>query len=70
MNRVKKIRDKIGEEKFVWRVIVGGCTFLSTVVLMTTEAPRSLVWMMGMLNGFLLIEQLNNEFEEDDGGED
>lgn len=62
----KKFWQATGNEKFVWRTIVGGCTFLSVFTLFTTEPPSAMVWAMGMLNGFLVYELLNTEFEEDE----
>lgn len=56
---------KLGNEKFTWRIIVGGCTFLSTFTLMTTEPPASVAWAMGVLNGFLILEELRDEFEDE-----
>ena len=38
--------------------------------MLATTPPPTLAWMMGMLNGFLILEELRDEFEEDESGED
>ena len=66
MKLLKKIWDKTTDEKFVGRVATIGCTILSLYMVATMPLPATGVWGMGMLNGCMIIVQIDSEFEEDD----
>ena len=66
MKLLKKIWDKTTEEKFVGRVATLGCTILSLYMVTTMPLPSTGVWGMGILNGCMILVQIDSEFEEDD----
>ena len=66
MKLLKKSWDKTTEEKFVGRVATIGCTILSLYMVATMPLPSTGVWGMGILNGCMIIVQIDSEFEEDD----
>ena len=66
MKLLKKIWDKTTEEKFVGRVATIGCTMLTLWTLLIGDVPTTGAWAMGILNGCMIIVQIDSEFEEDD----
>ena len=66
MKLLKKIWDKTGEEKFVGRVATIGCTLITLFMVTTMPLPSTGVWGMGILNGCMILVQIDSEFEEDD----
>ncbi len=65
MKLLKKIWDKAGEEKFVGRVATVGCTVLTLFTLLFGNVPTAGAWAMGVINGFMILVQVDSEFEED-----
>lgn len=61
---LKKLWDKLGEEKFSCRVIVIGCTLMTVYCLCTTEVPTEFAVLMGAVNGALIVAQLLEEFDD------
>lgn len=66
MKLLKKIWDKTTEEKFVGRVATIGCTLITLFMVTTMPLPPAGILGMGMLNGCMIIVQIDSEFEEDD----
>ncbi len=66
MKLLKKIWDKTTEEKFVGRLATVGCTMLTLWTLLIGDVPTTGAWAMGILNGCMIIVQIDGEFEEDD----
>lgn len=66
MKLLKKIWDKTTEEKFVGRVATIGCTLITLFMVTTMPLPSTGVWGMGILNGCMILVQIDSEFEEDD----
>lgn len=64
MKLFKKLWDKAGEEKFVGRVATVGCTVLTLWTLIMGEVPTTGAWAMGVINGFMILVQVDGEFEE------
>ena len=64
MKLFKKIWRKIGEEKFVGRVATVGCTVLTLWTLIMGEVPATGAWAMGVINGFMILVQVDGEWEE------
>lgn len=65
MKLLKKIWDKAGEERFVGRVATIGCTLITLFMVTTMPLPPTGILGMGILNGMMIIVQLDSEFEED-----
>lgn len=65
MKLLKKIWDKAGEERFVGRVATIGCTMLTLWTLLIGDVPTTGAWAMGVINGFMILVQIDSEFEED-----
>ena len=65
MKLLKKFWDKAGEEKFVGRVATVGCTILTLFTLLFGNVPTAGAWAMGVINGFMILVQVDSEFEED-----
>lgn len=65
MKLLKKLWDKTGEEKFVGRVATVGCTLISLYIILTMPLPTTGIWGMGILNGCMIIVQIDSEFEEE-----
>lgn len=66
MKLLKKIWDKTTEERFVGRVATIGCTLITLFMVMTMPLPPVGILCMGILNGCMIIVQIDSEFEEDD----
>lgn len=66
MKLLKKIWDKTTEEKFVGRAATIGCTLITLFLVTTMPLPATGVWGMGILNGCMILVQIDSEFEEDD----
>ena len=64
MKLLKKLWDKAGEEKFVGRVATVGCTLLTLWTLIMGDVPTMGAWAMGVINGFMILVQVDGEFEE------
>ncbi|MBQ3337551.1 MAG: hypothetical protein IJG80_09125 [Selenomonadaceae bacterium] len=64
MKLFKKIWSKLGEEKIVGRVATVGCTVLTLWTLIMGEVPATGAWAMGVINGFMILVQLDGELEE------
>ena len=65
MKLLKKFWEKIGEDKFVGRVATVGCTVLTLFTLLFGNVPTAGAWAMGVINGFMILVQVDSEFEED-----
>ena len=65
MKLLKKFWEETATEKFVGRVATIGCTLITLFMVMTMPLPKAGVWTMGMLNGFMILVQVDSEFEED-----
>lgn len=66
MKLLKKIWDKTTEERFVGRVATIGCTMLTLWTLLIGDVPTTGAWAMGVINGCMILVQMDGEFEEDD----
>ena len=65
MKLLKKFWTKIGEERFVSRFVTVGCTVLTLFTLLFGNVPTAGAWAMGVINGFMILVQVDSEFEED-----
>lgn len=52
-------------EKNIWRIVTIGCTLLTSYTVTVENPPSSFAWLIGVLNGFLIIMELADEFEEE-----
>ena len=59
-----KLWDKLGEEKFSSRAITIGITLLNLFVIWTEQPAPEFVWIMGALNGGLILAQLLAEWDD------
>ena len=59
------MKNKVEEEKFLGRVVTVGCTLITLFVLLVGDVPTTGAWLMGVLNGFMILTQVIYEFEED-----
>ena len=64
MKLLKKIWEKVGEERFVSRVATVGCTILTLYLVLFTPLPQTGIWAMGVINGFMILVELDSEWEE------
>lgn len=65
MKLLKVFWEKIGTEKFVGRVATIGCTLLTLYILLIGNIPSIGTWAMGVINGFMILLQLDGEFDEE-----
>ena len=66
MKLLKKLWDKAGEEKFVGRVATVGCTVLTLFTLLFGNVPTAGAWAMGVINGFMIVTEMELEFDEEE----
>ena len=55
---MKKLKEN------VWRVITILCTVLTAYAVTMENPPSSFAWLLGMLNGFLIMAEMADEEEE------
>lgn len=65
MKLLRAFWEKIGTEKFVGRVATIGCTLATLFMVMTMPMPKAGMWAMGVINGFMILVQVDSEFEEE-----
>lgn len=65
MKLLRKLWARTCEEKFVGRIVTIGCTLLTSYTVTVEQPPSSFAWLIGVLNGFLILMELADEFEED-----
>ncbi|MBR0287780.1 MAG: hypothetical protein IJQ82_02255 [Selenomonadaceae bacterium] len=66
MKLLKKFWEKIGEDKFVGRVATVGCTVLTLFTLLFGNVPTAGAWAMGVINGFMIVTEMELEFDEEE----
>ncbi len=66
MKLFKKFWDKISNERFVSRVVTITCTLISLFMVVTMPLPKTGIWAMGIINGFLILMELDADFDEED----
>ena len=66
MKLFKKFWDKISNERFVSRVVTITCTLITLFMVTTFPLPKVGVWAMGIINGFVILTELDAEFDEGD----
>ena len=66
MKFLETLWKKIGEEKFTSRVVTITCTLITLFMVTTFPLPKVGVWAMGIINGFVILTELDAEFDEGD----
>ena len=66
MELFKKFWEKIGKKKFVSRTVTVGCTLITLFMVATMPLPRTGVWAMGIINGFLILMELDADYDEEE----
>jgi|GEM_PF-3971539 len=64
MKLLRKLWARTCKEKFAGRVVTIGCTLLTSYTVTVENPPPSFAWLIGILNGFLIVMELAEEFEE------
>lgn len=62
---IKKLWAKLGEEKFSGRAMTVGCTALTLHTLWTEPMSAAYAWVLGVMNGILILLQVIEEFKDD-----
>ncbi len=65
MKFLEKLWARTCEEKFFGRVVTIGCTLLTSYTVTIEHPPASFAWLLGVLNGFLIVMELTLEFDEE-----
>lgn len=66
MKLLKKFWEKIGEDKFVSRCVTVGCTMMTLYMLMFNVMPNTAAWALGIINGFMIVTEMEMEFDEEE----
>lgn len=66
MKLLKKFWEKIGEDKFVSRCVTVGCTMMTLYLLMFNVMPNTAAWALGIINGFMIVTEMEMEFDEEE----
>lgn len=66
MKLLKKFWKKIGEDRFVGRCVTVGCTMMTLYLLMFNVMPNTAAWALGIINGFMIVTEMEMEFDEEE----